>query len=800
MRHIQKVAVLGSGVMGAQIACHFANAGLQVLLLDIVPEERTEEEKEKELTLNDKAVRNRIVNQNLQKTLKMDPAPLFKKSYADRITTGNFEDDLDQLKEMDWIVEAVVEDLDIKQSLFERVEEHRTEGTLISTNTSGLSVNSMIKNRSEDFQQHFCGTHFFNPPRYLELLEVVPTQKTKSSVLEFVEDYGDRYLGKTAIRCKDTPAFIANRVGIFAISYVFKLMQDMELTVEEVDQLTGPVIGRPKSATFRTCDLVGVDTLYKVMKDLSESVEDDEARELFTPPSFVKKLVDKEWTGSKAGQGFYKKVKEEGESKILALRLDSFEYEPRDKSSFETLEMAKQMDSLPKRLKNIMKGQDKAAEFIKKMSFALFAYASKRVPEIADELYKVDEALKAGFGWEIGPFEHWDILGVEDTIKYMEEAGFEPADWVYEMVENDCETFYKTINGKRRFYDIEQQDYQDVPGTQSLIFLDNYRTEDKVLWNNKKSTLFDIGEGVLNLEFHSKMNTIGGEVLSGINKALDFAEEDYRGVVIGNEGQHFSAGANVGMIFMFAAEQEFDELEWAIRRFQSTMMRLRYSPVPVVAAPHGLTLGGGCELCLHADAVVPAAETYMGLVEVGVGLVPAGGGTKEMTLRTSDSYYDGDPKLPRLQQTLLTVAQAKVARSAVKAYDYQYLQPGKDMMLMNKKRLITEAKKRVLQLADRGYTQPLKRKDITVVGRAGLGLFYTGAYAMNFGKYITDYDRKVSEKLAYVMCGGDLSEETEVSEDYLLDLEREAFLSLCGEKKTLKRLESFVKTGKPVRN
>lgn len=792
-RRIKKAAVLGSGVMGSQLACHLANVGIEVLLLDIVTPELSEENKK------NSSKRNELVNKSLQQALKTNPSPVYSKSFASRIQTGNFEDDLEKIKGCDWILEAIIEKLDIKKDLFEKVEQHRKPGTLISSNTSGIPIELMAEGRSEDFQKYFCGTHFFNPPRYLKLLEVIPSTKTDPSVIDFFMDYGDRWLGKTTVLCKDTPAFIANRVGVFSIMAIFHLMEEVGLTIEEVDALTGPLTGRPKSATFRTCDVVGIDTLVKVANGVRENCPDDEARELFEIPKYVEQMVEKGWTGQKAGQGFYKKVKKDGDSEIHALNLETLEYHPKEKARFASVEQAKTFDSLKEKLKVLHKGEDKAAEFLRKLSYHLFAYVSHRIPEIADELYKLDDGVKAGFGWKLGAFEQWDVLGVKGIVEEMKSAGQEPASWVTEMLDAGHDNFYKVQDGVKHYYDLESKDYKEIPGSRTLVVLDQLRGQEPV-WDNKGCTLHDIGDDVLCLEFHTKMNTVGSEILQGINKAIDIASENYKGLVIGNEADNFSAGANIAMMLMLAIEQEFDELNMAINMFQKTVMRIRYSPIPVVIVPRGLTLGGGCEMTMHSDAAVAAAETYIGLVEVGAGLIPAGGGTKELVLRASDQYYDGDPQIPRIRDYFVNIATAKVATSAAQGFEIGVLDPAKDQYVVNGDRAITEAKNKILELDRKGYTQPIQRDDITVLGRTALGAMYAGTEAFFLGNYATEHDKKIANKLAWVMCGGDLTGSQKVTEQYLLDLEREAFLSLLGEKKTLERMQSILKTGKPLRN
>ncbi|MBI1221107.1 MAG: 3-hydroxyacyl-CoA dehydrogenase [Bacteroidetes bacterium] len=799
-RHIHKVAVLGSGVMGSRIACHFANIGCEVLLLDIVPRELNAKEKAAGLSLESPKVRNRLVNEALTFALKSNPSPIYHKSFASRISTGNFEDDMSRIADYDWVIEVVVENLKIKKQVYEEVEKSRKPGTFISSNTSGIPIHLLTEGRSDDFKDYFCGTHFFNPPRYLRLLEIIPTPHTKADVVDFLMEYGEKFLGKTTVLAKDTPAFVANRVGVFGIMALLHLVEKMDLSIEEVDKLTGPVLGRPKSATFRTADVVGLDTLIKVANGVKENCPDDEANSLFVLPDYLKKMEENQWLGDKTRQGFYKKIKNDaGKSEILALNLKTLEYHPQQKAKFATLEMTRPIENLKDRIPMLVNGQDKAGEFYRETFSALFQYVSNRIPEIADELYKIDDALKAGFGWEMGPFEYWDCIGVEKALKMMDKAGYKAASWLDDFLAAGNTTFYKVENGKRLFYDIPSKSYQVIPGTEDFISLDNLR-EGHTLWKNSGVSIIDLGDGILNVEFHTKMNTIGGEVLAGINKALDMAEKDYRGLVISNEGANFSAGANVGMIFMMAAEQEYDELNMAVKAFQKTTMRIRYSSIPVVAAPHNLTLGGGCEICLHADQVVAHAETYIGLVEFGVGVIPGGGGTKEFAVRISDSFREGDIELNTFREKFLNIGQAKVATSAHEAFDLGILKKGRDTVVVSRARQLAEAKTACLGLADAGYTQPAPRKDIKVLGNQALGLVYVGANSMLAGHYMSEHDLKISHKLGYVLAGGDLSEPTQVDEQYLLDLERKAFVELCAERKTLERLQSIVKGGKVLRN
>ncbi|MBT4414289.1 MAG: 3-hydroxyacyl-CoA dehydrogenase/enoyl-CoA hydratase family protein [Polaribacter sp.] len=799
-RRIKKVAIVGSGIMGSGIACHFANIGVEVLLLDIVPKELNDKEKAKGLTLEDKIVRNRLVNDALTTSLKSKPSPIYHQKFASRITTGNLEDDIAKVADVDWIMEVVVERLDIKKIVFEKLEKYRTPGTLITSNTSGIPIKFMNEGRSEDFQKHFAVTHFFNPPRYLKLFEVVPGPNCKPEVTDFLMMYGDKFLGKTSVLAKDTPAFIGNRIGIFGIMSLFHVVKEMNLTIEEVDKLTGPVIGRPKSATFRTIDVVGLDTLVHTANGVKDNCPEDEMRDQFVIPDFVNHMMENKMLGSKTKQGFYKMTKDgNGKRNILSLDLNTLEYRQKKSAKFATLELTKTIDNVVDRFKVLVAGKDKAGEFYRKSFAAMFAYVQNRIPEISDELYRIDDGLRAGFGWEHGPFQIWDAVGVEKGIEIMKAEGKEPAAWVTEMLANGQTSFYSVKEGSTHYYDIPAKTQIKKPGQDSFIILDNIRKSNEV-WKNSGAVIEDIGDGILNLEFQSKMNTIGGDVLAAINKAIDLAENKYQGLIIGNQGANFSVGANIGMIFMMAAEQEYDELNMAIKYFQDTMMRMRYSAIPTISAPHGMALGGGCEISLHADKVVAAAETYMGLVEFGVGVIPGGGGSKEMALRASDTFRKGDVQLNVLQENFLTIGTAKVATSAYEAFDLGLLQKGKDVVVVNKDRQIAEAKKHAVLMAEAGYTQPAARKDILVLGKQALGAFMVATDSMQASRFISEHDQKIANKLAYVMAGGDLSEPTKVSEQYLLDLEREAFLSLCTERKTLERIQHMLKTGKPLRN
>jgi len=795
-RRITKVAVLGSGVMGSGIACHFANIGLPVLMLDILPRDLGEDEKDKP------AARNRVADQALKQAIKSKPAPLYRKEFASRITTGNFEDDFEKIKDCDWIIEVVVERLDIKQQVFEKADKYRKEGSLVTSNTSGIPIHLMLEGRSEDFQKHFCGTHFFNPPRYMRLLEVIPTPKTDPAVVDFFMHYGDIYLGKQTVLCKDTPAFIANRVGVYAMAKIYQLTEELGLRIETVDKLTGPAIGRPKTGTFRLGDLVGHDTAVKVIKGIKQNCPDDEQADTFEIPKYLDFLLENNYLGNKTGQGFYKKTgekDEKGRSVILSLNLETLEYEKQQRPDLPSLKTAKQIDDRAKRIRAIFDAEDKGGELIRRSLLGLFAYVSNRIPEISDDLFSIDDAMRAGYAWEIGPFEYWDIVGVKRGVELAEEQGETIAGWVKEMVEAGHEQFYKREGGKRLYYDIESKSYKVVPGTDEFIILDNYRDKPPV-HKTSETVLHDIGDGVLCLEFTSPYNAMGEGVLRGINESIELAEEgDWKGLVIGNNAKNFTVGANLMMIGMFAFQQEWDDLNFAVSMFQQTTMRCRYSSIPVVAATQGYVFGGGCETLMHCDGAVCAAESYIGLVEVGVGLIPGGSGTKEFAVRASDDFCEGDVMIPQLIERFKSIAMASVATSAHEAYDYGYLKHSRDKVVLNVNRNIAEAKELVLELAE-NYTRPVERDDILVLGRQGLAALYLAANELKLGRYATDHDITIARKIAWVLCGGDLSGPQRVSEKYLLDLEREAFLSLAGEKKTHERIQHMLQTNKPLRN
>ena len=799
-KNISKVAVLGSGIMGSGIACHFANIGVEVLLLDICPKELNENEVKQNLSLNSSKVKNRIVNDMFQKCIKSRPSPIYNKKFLDRIKLGNFEDDIDKINEVDWIIEVVVEKLDIKKSVFDLVEKHRKTGTIITSNTSGIPIRLMNEGRSDDFKECFAITHFFNPPRYLNLFEVVPGPDCKKEILDFLLDYGEKFLGKTSVLAKDTPAFIGNRIGIFGIMSLFHQIKSGEYSVEEVDKLTGPAIGRPKSATFRTADIAGLDTMCHVANGVYEKCKDDESREVFKLPDFLQKMLDSNMLGGKTGKGFYKKIKDDnGKSKILALDLNTFKYNEQKKVSYETLKNARKCKKRDEKFKTLISGNDKASKFYEENFARMFGYIQNRIPEISNDITSIDAALKTGFGWKDGPFEIWNYIGVKEGVELMKKFDLKPAEWINEMIKKNTNNFYRINDGFREYYDINSNSFNKIAGQDGVVILKN-TPENKVIWSNNEARLIDIGDDILNLEFGSKMNSINQNIIKALDKSIDIAEKDFKGLVLGNESDHFSAGADISVIFLAAIEQEYDELNFFMKMFQNTMMKLRYSSIPVIGAPHGYTLGGGCEVCLHCDKLIAYSETYIGLVEVGVGLVPGGGGLKEMALRASDKFRPNDVEVNLLQEYFINIGMAKTATSGFEGFDLDYLVKGRDHIIMNKKNQISIAKQTAINMYEVGYTKPIKRTDIKVLGKQALGMMYVGADSMLAGGYISEHDKKIANKIANVLCGGELSQATRVSEQYLLDLEREAFLSLCGERKTLERIQYMLKNGKPLRN
>ncbi len=795
MYRISKVAVLGSGVMGSGIACHLANCGFQVWMLDIVPPDLSEADK------SNKKARNRLVETALQMAIKTKPAPLYHKDFISKIKTGNFDDDLAVIAQCDWIIEVVVERLDIKASLFEKVEKYRKPGTLISSNTSGIPIHRMADGRSDDFKAHFLGTHFFNPPRYLRLLEIIPTGDTKKEVIDFFMSFGDVHLGKTTVRCKDTPAFIANRIGVYAMSKIFQLTESLGLDINAVDKLTGPAMGRPGTGTFRLSDLVGLDTAGKVIEGIQKNCPKDEQIHQLQVPKYLTHLLENKWLGNKTSKGFYYKSDEKdagGKNIIYGLNLKTLQYEAPQKLSLASLGVSKQTDELTPRLKAIINMDDAGAQLITQSLAGLFAYTSNRIPEITESIYSIDDALKAGLAWDLGPFEYWDTIGVAKGIELAEKYGHTVAPWVKEMIAAGHTSFY-THDQMIKVYHPGTKTFQTIPGREKLVNLFALSSK-QLVHQNPDAAIHDIGDGVLCLEFRSKANTIGEGVVKALNEGIKIAEDgQWKGIVIGNHGKNFSVGANLMMIAMMAYQQEWDELNMAVKAFQDTTMRCRYSKIPVVIATQGYVFGGGCETMMHCDAAIVAAESYIGLVEAGVGLIPGGGGTKEFALRASDSFFEGDVMIPTLLEKFKAIAMASVATSAEEAFGLGYLLRKKDSVIFNQDRNITAAKEKVLELAS-DYVMASPREDVYVLGQQGLAALYIAGHSLQLGKYASEHDIKIAKKAAWVLCGGDLSGPQKVSEQYLLDIEREAFLSLCGEEKTLARIQYMLENNKPLRN
>lgn len=790
MLNIKKAAVLGAGTMGAAIAAHLTNAGIPTLLMDIAPQEADAKDK------------NSIVKSLFQAAKKLKPAPFMLAENANLISLGNFAEDMPKLKDCDFVIEAVVERLDIKHQVFAEVEKYRKAGSVIASNTSGIPIESIAEPFSEDFKKNFVGIHFFNPPRYMKLVEVIPTPDSDAEVVAEISDFLDQRLGKGVVPAKDRPNFIANRVGVYSIMAVLDEMMKQGFTPTEVDQMTGKAIGHASSATFRTSDLVGLDVTAHVVSNLYPAIPDDEDRETFKIPEVMQTLLDKKILGDKTNGGFFKKSKDEnGKRIILELDLNTFEYKPQVKTKFASIDAGKQIEDIPTRVKKLVWGEDKVGEFLWKTTSRISRYAANRIPEIADTVVEIDNAIKWGFGWEIGVFEAWDAIGVRESVERMKADGDKIPESVQKMLDAGAETFYKYENGTKSYYDLVNGGYQEIPDKSGVIVLKSVKDRTGVIKSNKGASLIDIGDGVACLEFHSKMNSIGSDTMAMMKFAIDEVEKNHVGLVIGNQGGNFSAGANIMLILLAAQEEEWDDLNLMIHTFQQTNMRLRYSSKPVVAAPYGLSLGGGCEIPLHTDRVRAAGETYMGLVEVGVGLLPGGGGTKEMMLRTMDlarKTPDADP-LAFLKKTFEIIGMGKVATSAQEARDFGFLRDS-DGISMNSDRLIADAKQEVLNLSASGYVQPVQRTDIYAMGEAGMAVFKIALTMMKRGGYISDHDELIGRKIAKILCGGELNHATNVSEQYLLDLEREGFLSLCGERKSQERIAAMLKTGKPLRN
>jgi 3-hydroxyacyl-CoA dehydrogenase len=800
---IEKAAVLGAGTMGAQIAAHLANAGVPTLLLDIPPRELTPDEQAKGLTLESPAVRNRIARNGFEAAKSAKPAPFFTADNASLVTVGNFDDDLAKLKDRDLIIEAVVENLDIKRSLYERVEQHRRPGAIVASNTSGIPIQLLAEGRSDDLKQHFIGVHFFNPPRYLHLVEIIRTEWTKPEVSCFLYGFLDERLGKGVVPAKDRPNFIANRIGTFGALYTIKTMLDDDYSIEEVDKMTGPAVGRPKSATFRTFDLVGLDVFTHVIKNLYDNLPEDEERNMFVVPDVLAQMVQRGLLGNKTKGGFYRKQKGEGDKReIWTLDTATLDYRPSEKVKLPALDMAKNIEDLPERIKGLVWSKDRTGAFLWKTISKTLTYAAKRIPEIAENVVEVDRAMRWGFGWELGPFEVWDAIGIQKSVARMKEEGIGVPSNVEEMLAAGATSFYKNENGARSYFDFQQNKYVPLADPPGVLVLKTIKDRTGVIKKNSGASLIDIGDGVACLEFHSKMNAIGGDTLQMLKTALAEVDKNFVGLVVGNQGPNFCVGANIMLMLMEAQEENWDELDMMARVFQNATMSLRYSPKPVVVAPFQMVFGGGCEMVLHADRVRAAAETYIGLVEVGVGIIPAGGGTKEMLVRTMDlipqGADDADP-FPFVKRAFETIALAKVATSAEEARAMGFLS-GDDSISMNADRLIADAKKEVLALAASGYVAPQQRTDVLALGNTALATLKLGIHQMKRAGYISDHDAEIGTQLARILTGGDLNHPTRVSEQYLLDLEREAFLKLVSMRKTQERIAHMLKTGKPLRN
>lgn len=791
---IQKVAVLGSGVMGSGIACHLANVGFEVLLLDIPDPKATKP-----------AQKNNLVNEALKKAMASKPAPLYDKSFASKILTGNLEDDLDKIATADWIIEVVVERLDIKQQLFEKVDQFRAPKSLVSTNTSSIPIKLLAEGRSKDFINHFCGTHFFNPPRYLQLLEIIPTQNTAPEVIDFFMTFGAETLGKKTVLCKDTPAFIANRIGVMSGTEMTLLTDELSLSVEAVDALTGSLIGRPNTATFRLQDLVGLDVGDKVTKFVQQSVHGDvymDKLKTRPEPKFLEYLLSNKFYGNKTGKGFYEKTSkkdDKGKSIINVLNLESLSYESVKKPKLEFVKKAKSIELMDKRLQFMIEGDEKEALFFRRYFTELFAYTASRVPEIAEQYYLVDDAMRAGYVWDYGPFEYWDLIGLEKGVDLVQQAGHSIPSWIETFQKKGNSNFYVNENGVRKYFNLKTETYEPLPKTKNTIILNNLRAQSPIL-KNSECVVHDIGDGVMCLEFTSKSNSIGEGIGQAMNDAVEKAEtEGWNGLVIGNNAKQFSVGANLMNIGMLAMQKQYDSLEKLVYNFQQTNMRMRTAKVPVVVATQGYVFGGGCEIAMHCDAGVYAAESYIGLVEVGVGLLPGGGGTKEFALRASDEFFEGDVQMPTLIKYFKSIATAAVATSAHEAFHLKYLKKGRDSVVVNTGTNLGLAKKKVLSLAE-NYVAPGERKDITVLGRAGMSVLYSAINEFRLGDYMTDYDVEIARQIAYIICGGDLTKTQQVSETYLLDIEREGFMKLLGNQKTLDRIQYLLLNNKPLRN
>ena len=810
-KSIEKVVVLGAGTMGARIAAHVANAGVWCALLDIAPKELSAEEQKRGLTLDRPEVRNRIVRAGLAAAVKAKPAAFFTRGLENRIVTGNFEDDLKLCAEADWIIEVVAENLEIKRALLARVAQFRKPGTIVSTNTSGLPVRSIAEGMSEEWQQHWAGTHFFNPPRYLKLVEIIPGVASLPEVIATLSEFCDHKLGKGVVVAKDTPNFIGNRIGTFSMLNTVRLMNEMGMTFEEVDACTGPALGWPRSATFRLADIVGIDVLQHVIRNIYESIPGDESREIYRVPPLIDELVKRGWVGDKTGSGFYKRVRKSGgESEILTLDPAKMEYRPQQKARFASVEAGKAIESTRERLRMLAgpalegKEGDKAQKFIWGVLSGMCLYAARRVPEIADSVVDVDRAMRWGFAWELGPFEVWDAIGVEPMTWQLEKEGQAIPPLVTALLSSGKKSFYQSAQGETSYFDLASKNYKPLPASGGIVLLKSLKDRGKEIEKNSGASLIDLGDGVVCCEFHAKMNAIGGDLLSMIHKGLARLRTDFDAMVIANQGENFSAGANLMLILMTAQEQEWDDLHLAVRQFQNTTLAIKHAPKPVVVAPQGLALGGGCEVVLHGTRVHAAAEAYIGLVETGVGLIPAGGGTKEMILRANERA-EGEEDIDlfhALKPVFENIAMAKVSTSGEEARELGYVRRA-DLVAMNLDRLVAEAKETALGLVRSEWRQTAPaptEPSIRVLGLEFSAAAKLAVYMMLRGEYISEYDALVARKLGHILGGGAITSAQLVSEQYLLDLEREAFVSLCGERKTQERIAHTLKTGKPLRN
>jgi len=799
---IKKAAVLGAGMMGSAIAAHLANVGIPSFLLDIVPPEMTEAEKKKGLTFQSPEVRNRFAVLGKKRVQESRPASLYWKEDAEFLSVGNFEDHLSWVSQADWIIEAVIEDLNLKRELFKKLLPFLKEGTVISSNTSGISIKKMCEGFSRDFEERFLGTHFFNPPRYMKLLEIIPIPATSKDIVERMADVGERILGKGVVYAKDTPNFIGNRIGAFSGAITMRTMVEDGYRIEEVDQITGPAIGRPKMGTFKLGDLVGLDVMAHVSKNLYESIPAGKERDIFAPSPFIQQMIKNQWLGLKTKQGFYKKVKGEGKEETLVLDYEKLEYRPQQKVNLPSLEMAKNIEDVRERIKSFVMSPDRGGQFAWKILKKILLYSAEKVPEISDDIVNIDRAMKWGYNWELGPFELWDAMGLKSSVKRMEKEGEMIPPLVEQLLSKGYSSFYEKKDGHVSYFDLGAGQYQKVEEKPEIVLLPSLKDRNKTILSNPGASLIDLGDGVACLEFHSKMNSIGTDTVQMIREALKEVEEKFDGLVIGNQSENFSVGANLMLMLFEIQDENWDDIEAVVKAFQDALMAVKYFEKPVVAAPFGLTLAGGCEVCLACAKMHAAAETYMGLVEVGVGLIPAGGGTKELLLRCTEGIPPGvvDAELlPFVRKAFETVAMAKVGTSAKEAQQLGYMRMT-DKVTINRDFLIHDAKHTVLDLIKEGYRPPRPKNNIKVMGERGHALLQMGLFYMREGGYISQYDEHVAKKVAHIMSGGNLPDGTEVTEQYLLDLEREAFLSLCGEQKTQERMEYMLKKGKPLRN